>query len=111
MHHLPDSHVNSYVRLKLALTENEPLIQTYDEVRWAELPDSGGPIGISIDLLTALHRRWVFLLRRLDDSQWSLRFRHPDLGLMRVDELAAYYDWHGRHHVAHIDSLRKRRGW
>lgn len=111
VHHLPDSHINSYVRLKLALTEEEPVIRTYQEERWAELPDSSGPVEDSVELLTALHRRWVSLFRSLDDEQWSRRFRHPDLGPMRVDELAAYYDWHGRHHVAHITCLRQRRGW
>lgn len=111
VHHLPDSHMNSYIRLKLALTEDEPTIRAYDEAAWAALPDSTGPIRLSIDLLTALHGRWTALFRSLSEEQWSRRLRHPESGLMSVEDLAAYYDWHGRHHVAHIASLRERRGW
>ena len=111
VHHIPDSHMNSYVRLKLALTESTPTIRTYLEARWAELPDSSGPIDVSLRLLEALHARWVYLWRRLADTQWSQTLRHPDLGVMRVDELLAYYAWHGSHHIAHITSLRNQRKW
>lgn len=111
VHHLPDSHVNSYVRLKLALTEDAPLIRPYDEARWAMLPDAGAPVALSLDLLEHLHARWVYLWRRLTDADWARTLRHPELGVMRVDELLAFYAWHGRHHVAHITSLRLREGW
>ena len=111
VHHLPDSHVNSYVRLKLALTENVPTIQTYEEAWWAQLPDSRGPIEMSLDLLDALHRRWVYLFLELAEPDWARQFRHPDLGDMRVDELAEFYAWHGDHHIAHITNLIEREGW
>lgn len=111
VHHLPDSHANAYVRLKLALTEDTPLIRTYDEARWADLPDAAGPIALSLDLLEHLHARWLYLWRRLAAAAWSRRLRHPDLGEMRVDALLAFYAWHGRHHVAHVTTLREREGW
>lgn len=111
VHHLPDSHINSYVRLKLALTEDTPTIRTYEEARWAVLPDSSAPIELSLRLLERLHERWVFLWRHLAENDWERRFRHPDLGEMNVAELLAYYAWHGRHHVAHITALRERNGW
>ena len=111
VHHLPDSHVNAYTRLKLALTENRPTIRTYEEARWAELPDSGAPIDLSLDLLDFLHRRWTYLWERLPDDAWGRPFDHPDLGAIRVDQLLALYAWHGQHHVAHITTLRKRKGW
>lgn len=111
VHHLPDSHLNSYLRLKWALTEMNPTINTYDEAAWAELPDYAGPVAPALALLQALHVKWVYLFRSLPDSAWSRRFSHPDLGEMRVDELLAFYAWHGRHHVAHITSLRSREGW
>lgn len=111
VHHLVDSHLNSYVRLKLALTEEVPTIRTYDEGRWAELPDAAAPIDGSLDLLEALHDRWIYLWRRLADADWERRLRHPDLGEMCVDELLAFYAWHGKHHIAHVTELRRREGW
>jgi hypothetical protein len=111
VHHLPDSHLNSYLRLKLALTEDVPTVKTYDEAAWAELPDARAPIGGSLALLEALHERWVFLWRRLTDADWTRRLYHPELGHMHVDELCAFYAWHGKHHVAHITALRDREGW
>ena len=111
VHHLPDSHVNSYVRLKLALTEESPVIRPYDEARWAMLPDAAAPLELSLDLLEHLHARWLYLWRRLTEGEWARTLLHPDLGPMRVDELLAFYAWHGGHHVAHITSLRLRRGW
>jgi hypothetical protein len=111
VHHLPDSHLNGYVRLKLALTETTPAIQTYDEARWAELHDATAPIDISLDLLDALHTRWVSLFRALTHAAWGRRVRHPDLGEIRVDEILELYAWHGRHHIAHITTLRQREGW
>lgn len=111
VHHLPDSHLNSYTRFKLALTEDRPTVRVYDERLWAELPDVTGPPELSLRLLDALHERWVYLLRRVQDGEWERPLFHPELGQMRLDELLAFYAWHGRHHVAHITSLRAREGW
>ncbi len=111
-HHLPDSHLNAYIRFKLALTEDEPLIKTYAEERWAELADTREtPVEISLTLMDALHTRWAILLNALSDEEWRRTFRHPDLGVMRLEQSLALYAWHGRHHVAHIRSLRERMGW
>lgn len=113
VHHLPDSHLNAYTRFKLALTEHEPTIKPYDEARWAELPDvRATPVETSLTLLECLHRRWVLLLRELTLPDLSRRFKHPEHGrLITLDETLAMYAWHGRHHVAHITSLRDRMGW
>jgi len=112
VHHVPDSHLNSYVRFKLALTEDEPTIKTYAEDRWAELSDTKAtPIEVSLVLLESLHDRWVRLLRSLTPEQWKRRFRHPELGPMTLEKTLALYAWHGRHHVAHITELRKRMSW
>ena len=111
-HHVPDSHMNSYVRYRLALTEDEPLIKPYDESRWAELADARSmPIEPSLALLEALHERWVALLRSLSPSVWKRTFRHPELGLVSLENNAALYAWHGRHHTAHITALRARMKW
>jgi uncharacterized damage-inducible protein DinB len=112
-HHLPDSHLNAYVRIKLALTEEEPVIKPYNEARWAELPDvAATPVETSLTLLECLHRRWVLLLRELGPAEFSRRLRHPEHGRsMGLDEVLAMYAWHGRHHVAQIVSLRRRMGW
>ena len=111
-HHVPDSHLNAYVRLKLALTEEHPVIKPYDEAQWAALPDAReAPVAISVTLLTALHQRWTLLLRALAPADFERRFLHPERGVMTVDELVALYAWHGRHHVAHITSLRERKAW
>lgn len=112
VHHVPDSHMNAFIRLKLALTENEPAIKPYDEAQWARLPDvQSTPIATSLTLLESLHERWVFLLRSLDEAQFGRKFTHPDHGLLTIDWLVALYAWHGRHHVAHVTSLREREGW
>ncbi len=110
-HHVPDSHMNSYMRVKLALTEDEPTIKPYDEGRWAELADCAAPVEASLTLLESLHDRWVRLLGSLTDADFARQFRHPELGLVRLDRNLALYAWHGRHHVAHITSLRERMGW
>jgi uncharacterized damage-inducible protein DinB len=110
-HHVADSHINAYVRLKLGLTESEPLIKTYEEALWANLPDSRAPIGHSLDLLEALHRRWVLLLEQTPAADLARTVRHPDLGLVRLEQLMALYAWHGPHHVAHVTGLRERMGW
>ena len=111
VHHLPDSHLNSYVRFKLGLTENEPTIRTYREELWAELADARTEVEGSIELLEALHRRWVILLRGIEEREWRRSILHPDLGRMSLDSLLAFYAWHGLHHVAHITELRRREGW
>lgn len=112
VHHVPDSHMNSYVRFKLALTEDEPTIKTYAEDRWAELSDTKTtPLEVSLTLLESLHDRWVRLLGSLTPGEWKRTFRHPELGPMTLDKTLALYAWHGRHHVAHITELRKRQGW
>jgi hypothetical protein len=113
VHHVPDSHLNAYTRIKLALTEEEPTIKPYEEARWAELPDArSGPIDPSLALLEFLHQRWLLLLRNLRPADFARRFRHPEHGRMfGLDETLAMYAWHGKHHVAHITALRRRMGW
>ncbi|WP_163099969.1 YfiT family bacillithiol transferase [Peribacillus alkalitolerans] len=111
IHHLVDSHMNSYVRFKLALTEDNPTIKPYSEDRWAELPDSKLPIEISLDLLGALHKRWVYVLRNISPTELKKTFQHPDSGEITLEQNIGLYDWHCRHHIAHITSLRKRLNW
>ena len=111
VHHVPDSHLNAYVRFKLALTEDDPTIKPYAEDRWAELADKATPIGVSLSLLDSLHDRWVRLLRSLSPEQWKRTFRHPEMGPMTLEKTLALYAWHGPHHVAHITELRKRMSW
>ena len=111
VHHVPDSHMNSYIRFKLALTEDEPTIKPYMEDRWAELPDSREPIENSLVMLESLHRRWMIVLRNLSDADWKRNFRHPELGPMTLEKTLALYSWHGLHHVAHITNLREKMGW
>jgi DinB superfamily len=112
VHHLPDSHMNSYVRFKLTLTEDEPTIKPYAEDRWAELADTNTtPVETSLMLLESLHGRWLELLRSLTPEQWKRSFRHPQLGLMSLEKTLALYAWHGRHHVTQIRHLREREGW
>jgi uncharacterized damage-inducible protein DinB len=111
-HHVPDSHANAYTRFKLGLTENDPVIKPYDEAAWALLEDTRvTPIAVSLTLLEALHERWVNVLRSITDDQWSRTVQHPENGRMRLDFMLGLYDWHGRHHVAHITRLRERMGW
>lgn len=112
VHHLADSHLNSYVRFKLAVTEDEPTIKPYDEGLWAQLSDaSHGAVDVSLTLLESLHTRWVVFLKTLTEVQFQRKFRHPERGLITLDFNLALYAWHGRHHVAHITSLRERMGW
>jgi hypothetical protein len=113
VHHVPDSHMNAYTRFKLALTEDEPTIKPYDEAAWAELADSRRvPIEVSLDLLDSLHMRWVALLRSMDPADFNRGLRHPELGrVLTLRQILGLYAWHGRHHVAHITSLKKREAW
>jgi DinB superfamily len=103
VHHVPDSHMNAYVRMKLAVTEDQPNVKTYEEGRWAELPEAkSGPVGMSIDLLDALHRRWVAFLRSLAEGDFRKTFLHPEWGTVSIDEALGMYAWHCRHHTEHI---------
>ena len=112
VHHLPDSHLTSYGRFRLALTEDTPAIKPFYEDRWAELPDARtAPVDVSLALLEALHARWVMLLRSLTPEQLERGFHHADLGLVPLHKNIALYAWHGRHHVAHITGLRDRMKW
>ena len=103
VHHLPDSHINAYVRMKLAAPETAPLIKTYDEALWAALPEARtAPVGLSLDLLDALHRRWTAFLHALPDADFRRAFSHPDWGQVSIDEALGMYAWHCRHHTAHV---------
>ena len=112
VHHVPESHMNAYIRFKLALTEDEPTIKPYTEDRWAVTQDvQATPLEVSLALLDSLHDRWVRLLRSLKPADWKRTFRHPELGIVSLEKNLALYAWHGRHHVAHITELRKKMGW
>ena len=112
IHHVADSHMHSYLRCKLALTETEPAIKAYDEKVWAQLRDSlTAPCEISLALLDALHRRWVVVWKNMAADEWSRSYRHPEHGLVSLERTLAHYAWHGRHHTAHISSLRQRMNW
>jgi len=112
VHHIPDSHLNSYTRFKFALTEEHPMIKSYDEGLWAELEDTRStPIDVSLALLDALHQRWTTLLRSLAPEEYQRTFQHPQIGAVSLDKNLALYAWHGAHHVGHITSLRERMGW
>jgi hypothetical protein len=112
VHHVPDSHMNAYIRFKLALTEEEPTIKPYEQQLWADLEDTKStPIEVSLTMLDSLHDRWVRLLQSLTPKDWKLTFRHPELGLVSLEKNLALYAWHGRHHTAHITALREREHW
>jgi uncharacterized damage-inducible protein DinB len=109
VHHVPDSHMNAYIRFKLALTETDPTIKPYEQQLWAELADTKStPIEVSLALLDSLHERWVRLLRSLAPDDWQRSFCHPELGTVSLEKNLALYAWHGKHHVAHVTELRKR---
>ena len=111
-HHVPDSHMNAYVRFKLALTENVPTIKPYDEAAWAKLKDAEvTSIEVSLNLLEALHIRWVNLLRAMKAEDFNRKLSHPESGVQTLDRMLALYDWHGNHHLAHITSTRERMKW
>lgn len=112
IHHMPDSHMNSYCRFKLALTEDEPGVKGYAEDLWAELADGRtGPVEPSLRLLEALHQRWVMLLKSMTDKDFARTFRHSEHGLLRLDRNLMLYEWHSGHHAAHITGLRERMKW
>ena len=112
VHHLPDSHMNAYTRMRLTVTENHPAIKSYAEALWAELADArDAPVEWSLTLLDSLHSRWAMFLRSLKEEQFRRPLYHPESGDTSADVITLLYEWHGRHHVAHITSLRKRNGW
>ncbi len=112
VHHVPDSHLNAYIRYKLALTENQPTIKPYEQALWAELYDTKNtPVEISLTLLEMLHKRWVILLRSMTENDFKKTFNHPEQGLVNLERTLSLYAWHGKHHVAHINSLREKMGW
>ncbi len=113
VHHLADSHINSYTRFKLAVTENNPMIRPYLEDRWALTPDGiHGPVNLSLELLRALHARLVWFLEKLPEEFWTRTFRHPESGITyTVESAVAMYAWHSKHHLAHITTLKTRMGW
>lgn len=113
VHHVPDSHLNAYVRTKLALTEDVPTIKPFDEARWSELPDArGADPEISLRLLASLHERWAAILGAMGPADFARTLHHPEHGrAMSLDELLALYAWHGRHHTGQVMALRERKGW
>src|SRR5580658_1243180 len=112
IHHVADSHMNSYIRFRLALTEEQPAVNGYNEKEWAKLHDSQTlPVEVSLQLLDGLHGRWVDLLRSMSAADFERGFRHSEHGLIRLDMNLALYGWHSRHHAAHITGLRERMGW
>lgn len=112
VHHLADAHMNAYTRYKLGLTEDTPPVKPFKEAAWAELADSRvTPIDVSLALVENLHARWVVLLRSLKPADWDRKVNHPEAGPLSLDQMLGLYDWHGRHHVAHITGLRARSQW
>lgn len=111
VHHVADSHMNAFIRVKLSLTEDWPTVKPYDEAAWAKLHDVAAPVEWSLELVEALHARWVMLLQSLDDQQWQRGCNHPQSGPMTVELATLVYAWHSRHHVAHITHLRAREKW
>lgn len=111
VHHVSDSHMNAFIRVRLALTEDSPVITAYDEKAWAELADSKGPIELPLTILDAVHARWTTMLRSLDQSQWQREFRHPERGPSTIELATLMYQWHSLHHTAHVTDLRRRKGW
>lgn len=112
IHHVPDSHLNAYIRFKLAMTEENPTIKPYDEGAWATLKDSElAPVNVSLNLLESLHARWAVLLRSLKPEDFQKKFVHPESGPHDLDWLLNLYSWHGNHHLAHIATLRERMNW
>ena len=112
VHHLADSHLNAFVRFKLALTEDRPAVKTYEQQLWAELADARtAPVEPSLAMLEWLHQRWGIMLRQMSAADFARQFQHPEHGVMKLERLLGTYAWHGRHHVAHLTSLRERMRW
>lgn len=111
VHHIGDSHMNAFIRVRLALTEDSPLITAYDEKAWAELADSKAPVELSLGILDGVHARWVTMLLSLNDAQWKREFRHPERGSSSIEMATLLYQWHCLHHTAHVTELRRWKGW
>ena len=112
VHHVADSHMNAYIRFRLAMTEDSPVIKPYDQAKWAELRDARTlPVEVSLGLLDGLHTRWAALVRSFSEADFARTLRHPELGILRLDQYVGMYAWHGKHHYAHITGLRGRMGW
>lgn len=112
VHHIADSHLNSFCRFKLALSEDTPTIKPYNEADWAEMTDSiNAPVELSLSIIDGVHARWAMLLKSMSDADFARKINHLERGTMTLDNLLALYDWHSRHHTAHITKLRERNGW
>lgn len=111
VHHIADSHLNAYTRFKLALTEDAPTIRPYAEDRWAELADSKMPIDVSLKIVEGIHARWTNLLKSMSEDDFQKRLNHPESGSWTLEKMLALYEWHSRHHTAHITNLRERNNW
>jgi uncharacterized damage-inducible protein DinB len=111
VHHVADSHLNSYCRFKLALTEDKPTIRPYHEDLWAELPDSKLSIDVSLKIIEGVHERWVVLLESFTEDDFKKELIHPESGVWTLEKFLGLYEWHSKHHTAHITKLRERNGW
>lgn len=111
VHHLADSHMNAFIRYKMALTEDNPTIKPYAEDLWARQADNSLSTDVSLPIVDSVHHRWVTLMKAMTEADWARTFTHPAMGVRRLDQTLALYAWHGRHHVAHITTLRKQKGW
>lgn len=112
VHHVADSHINSFCRFKLGLSEETPTIKPYDEAAWAEMDDaSDAPVELSLNIIDGVHARWAMLLKSMSDTDFERKINHPERGEMTLNDLLALYGWHSKHHTAHITALRDRNGW
>ncbi len=111
VHHVADSHMNAYVRIKLALTEDTPTIKPYEEAAWAVLPDSSLPVSVSLSLLEGLHLRWTSLLKGCSAADWQRGYLHPASGAWTIEPAMGLYAWHCQHHLEHILALKARQNW
>ncbi len=111
VHHVADSHLNSYCRFKLALTEENPTIRPYFEDRWAELADSELPVDVSLKIIEGIHERWKVMLDSMSEEDFKRKLNHPESGEWTLEKMLGLYDWHSKHHTAHITKLRERNNW
>lgn len=111
VHHIADSHMTAFHRIRRALTEDNPTVMGYDEKAFATLPDVVAPTEWSMELIEALHARWVMMLQGLDDAQWKRTYNHSESGTSSIEQTVLVYAWHSRHHLAHITHLRAQQGW